>query len=197
MAGKETSLVAVPEKELAEYKTKILGVQQAANLYEIKDSKDLEKGEAMLTTIKEIEKAMTVRKEEITRPMMQALSSIRDLFKPRELDLAEGKKTVKAKMLAFQIEEDARIAKEEARVAARVEKGTMKAETGAGKLETIAASKPKLNTRTLVKVRVVDETAIPREYMMPNMTAITEAILRKNVEIPGVERYEEKVIVTK
>lgn len=195
--AKETLPVIPTSKEIAKVKGQVLAVQQAAYQYVITTSADLTRGEEMLKAIKQIETRITSRKEEITRPLMQALASARDLYKPLETGHAEAKKVIKEKMLAFQIEEDARIAAAQAKIEARVEKGTMRADTAAGKMEAIEIAKPKLNTRTLVKVRVIDETAIPREYLMPNMTTITEAILRKNIEVPGVERYEEKVIVTK
>lgn len=196
--------VLPPSKELAEYRTQILGVQKSANDYEIKTQKDLDHGADILHTIKEIKNVLTTRKEEITRPLMQALASARDLFKPLELGYADAEKVMKAKMLAYQIEEDERIKKEQERIEKRVEKGTMRADTAAGKLESLGEAPTsakgavgKVQTRTLVKVRIVDETAIPREYLMPNMAAITEAVLRQNAQIPGVERYEEKVLASR
>lgn len=192
-----TGLVPLDTKELAEHRTQILTVQQKANDYAIASQEDVAIGEQMLRDIRFVEVGIDERKTEITRPLMKSLASVRDLFKPFELGLAEAKKTVKAKILAYQIEQD-EIAKEaEAKLLARVEKGTMRADTASGKLEALAATKVKTNTRTLTKVRIVDETVIPREYLMPNLPLITEAILRKGVEIAGVEKFEEKVLVTK
>ncbi len=189
--------VLPPSKELAEYRKEILGVQKAANEYEITSKEDLERGDEMLSTIKNIENVITSRKEEITRPLMQALASARDLFKPLELGYADAKKVIKSKMLAYQIEDEARIEKEQASIEKKVESGRMKPETAAGKLEVIQGSKSKVTMRKIVKVRIIDETAIPREYLVPDMTKITEAVIRQNAEIPGVEKYTEKSIVTK
>jgi len=177
-------------------KGKVLAVQEAAYKYVIKEASDLTLGENMLRTIKEIETGITTRKEEITRPLMKALASARDLFKPLETGHAEAKKVIKEKMLAWQIEEDERIAKEQAKIAARVEKGSLKAETAAGKLATIEEGKSKLNTRTLRKLDIFDEAAIPREYLVPDRDAITKALFAGTV-VPGAQLKEEKVIVTK
>lgn len=193
--------INVPTKELAEYRSQILAVQRTANEWEIKEAKDFENGADMLHQVKEIETIITTRKEDITRPLMQALASARDLFKPLELGYADAKKVIKAKMLAYQIEEEERIKKEEERIAKRVDKGTMRADTAAGKLEALGTAPTsvagKVSTRTMTKVRIIDETVIPREYLVPDMVKITEAVLRQKVEIPGVEKYEEKVLVSK
>lgn len=191
------SLSVVPtSKELAEVKSQVLAVQQAAYKYVIKESSDLTLGENMLRTIKDIETGITLRKEEITRPLMKALSSARDLFKPLETGHAEAKKVIKEKMLAFQLEEDVRIREQQAKIEARVEKGTMRPDTAVGKLETITGARSKLNTRILRKLDIFDETALPREYLVPDRDAITKALFAGMV-VPGAQLKEEKVLVTK
>lgn len=186
----------IPEQELSEIKTQVLTVQKGANALVVDSKESMEIATNSLKAVTEAEKYVTTRKEEITRPLMKSLASIRDLFKPLESNLADAKKIIKSKILAYTIEEDERINKEKLRIAARVEKGTMKAETAAGKLEAVGEA-PKTGVRTLKKVRIVDETAIPREFMLPNMALITEALLKKGESIPGCELYEEKTIVAR
>lgn len=187
----------IDTKELAEIKTQVSGVQMAANSLYVNNQKEADEATLLLKNIKEAEKFVTAKKEEITRPLMKSLSSVRDLFKPIELNLQDATKTIKAKILAWTIEEQDKKDKEQAKIAARVEKGTMRSDTAAAKLEAINKESPKSNLRTLKKVRVVDETAIPREYLIPDMIKITEAILRHGENIPGVEMYEEKQIIAK
>jgi hypothetical protein len=191
-----------PQKEMAEIKSQITLVQKAANDLVIETKEDMEKGADLLHNVKQVEDFIIERKEKITRPLMTALASARDLFKPLELAHADAKKVIKAKMLAWQIEEDDRIEKEKERIAKRVEKGTMRADTAAEKLEVVGnvnqktvGSVGKTSIRVVKKVRIVDESLIPREYMVPDMDEITEAIIRKGMVIPGVETYEEKCIV--
>lgn len=198
---KEISVLP-PAKEMTEIKEQVFGVQKSANDLVIKTKEDMALGADLLHNVKAVEDLIVERKEGITRPLMTALSSVRDLFKPLELAHQDAKKVIKAKMLAYQIEEDEKIEKEKARIAARVEKGTMKVETASAKLETIGTtgaktvgSVGKTSIRVVKKVRIVDESRIPREYLVPNMTAITEAIIRNGAVIAGVETYEEKSIV--
>ena len=190
--------------ELAEVRTQVLSVQKAANDFIAESQADMERGADLLHLIKEVEDSIVERKQAITKPLMASLTSARDLFRPLEDGHAEAKKTIKGKMLAYQIAEEERVAKEKARIEARVDKGTMRVDTAIKKLEDIedapknaAGSIGKVSTRSVVKIRIVDEAIIPREYLIPNIAAITEAVLRKNLTIAGVERYEEKQIVSR
>src|SRR3990167_8543279 len=108
--NKETSVI--PQKELAQYKEKVSTVQNAANNYVVANQPDYEAGADLLHHVKEAKNFLTTRKEEITRPLMNALASVRDLFKPLEGAYAEAEKTIKAKMLAYQMVEEERIEKE-------------------------------------------------------------------------------------
>lgn len=189
---------------LAEVRTQVLGVQKAANDFIAESQADMERGADLLHLIKQVEDSIVERKQAITKPLMASLASARDLFRPLEDGHAEAKKTIKGKMLAYQIAEEERIAKDKARIEARVDKGTMRHDTAIKKLESMdevpkgaTGSVGKASVRTIVKVRIVDESLIPREYLIPNVAAITEAVLRKNLTIEGVERYEEKQMVSR
>lgn len=177
-------------------KKQVLTVQQSANQLVVASPDDMDAGSGLLRQVKDAKSMLTERREEITRPMMKSLASVRDLFKPLELGLSEAEKLIKAKMLAFQIEEEEKLEKQKAKVEARVAKGTMRSDTAAGKLAEIGeVPKTKgVQTRKLTKVRVVDETLIPREYLVVDMVKVTQAILHEGIEIPGVEKYEEKVL---
>lgn len=200
---KKELAVIPPEKELKEYKSQVLFVQKAAQALKIESSEDMEKGTDILNSVKQIKRSVTERKEQITRPLMMALASARDLFKPLETGYAEAEKTIKAKMLDYSIAEEERIAKEKLRIEKRVDKGTMKIETALSKIEEIgdnkssyAGSTGKISIRVVRKVRIVDESLIPREWLEPSLTRITEAVLRQGLTIPGVEMFEEKLIAS-
>lgn len=193
----DTTTTLVPEKEIQETNKQVMDLQKAANLLTIKSPDDLGTASDLLELIKNAERSVVSRKEEITRPLMRGLSAVRDLFKPVELGLDNAKKIAKAKVVAFQTLEEQKNAEEKAKIEARVEKGTLKLETGLKKLAEVG-DVPKtvgaIKMRTLTKVRVVDETLIPREYLVPDMTKITEAVLRQNISVPGVEKYQDKIV---
>ena len=194
----------IKEQQLVEIKSQVSIVQQSANALVVEDKKSMSLATDLLHNVSQAEKYVIERKEEVTKPLMGALAKVRDLFRPMESNLADAKKIIKSKMLEFSILESDRIEKEQQRIAKRVEKGLMRADTAAGKLETLGESSApvegesgKSSIRDVKKIRIVDETAIPREYMTPNMPLITEAIIRKGLTISGVEMYVEKIIVSR
>lgn len=191
-------------KELTEIKQQVSLVQQSAMALTVDSPESMSKATDALHNVRQAEKFITERKTNITKPIMRSLSQIRELFKPMELSLANANAMIKSKMLSYQIEIDAQKEKEQARIAARVAKGTMKAETAAQKLETLGEVNSgsqgevgKSSIREVRKVRIVDETIIPREWLEPSITRITEAVIRQNIIIPGVEIYLEKMIVSR
>lgn len=191
-----SSELMIPE----DVKQQVSIVEQQANNLVIASPEDQRLGAELLHSIKDASKAVKARKEGMTRPIMAGLASIRDFFKPFETTLGNAEDTVKGKLLAFQEIEDTRIATDLARVETRVEKGTMRPDTAMEKVATIEASKSvkpaTMQVRVIKKVRVMDETMVPVEYMLPNMPKITEAVIRQGISIPGVELYEEKTIAS-
>lgn len=189
-------------KEVVEYKKQVSFIQQKANELEITSAPDMEVASDLLVAVGKVEKAVTERKKEITRPLMDALASARDLFKPLETGPAEAKKTIKAKMLDYQIKEEEMINLQKERVEKRVEKGTMRIDTAVQKLENIgdvpksfSGEHSKTSLRTVTKVRVTDKSLLPIEYLEPDMVKIKDAVLKQKLSIPGTETYEEKSIV--
>ena len=179
-----------------EVKSEVSVIQQQANALTIKNPDEADAAAILLKKIKDASKILATRREEITRPIMQSFASVRALFKVPESDLADAEKIVKSKLLAYDIEETERKEIAKAKILARTEKGTLRIDTAIKKMEELGEV-PKIKgitSRTINKVRITDETMIPREYMVPDMTKITEAVLRQGVEIPGVEKYSEKII---
>jgi hypothetical protein len=197
-------IIVLPPQEAEEYKGRVLEAQEAAERFAIVSMEDMESGADLLHMVKEVKKSVTDKKESITRPLMDTLSAVRDMFRPLEEGYALAEKTIKGKMVSFQESEEARVAAEKAKIEKRVEKGTMRADTAAAKFEdiqevqkSVSGTFGKIQTRTVVKIKIVDESLIPREYMTPNLTALTEAILRKGLEVAGVQKVEEKQIAAR
>lgn len=192
------------ETELVEIKDQVSSVQQKALEIKIVNAEGMSYATDILHNIRQAEKYIEERKTNITRPLMSSLSQVRELFKPMESSLQSINKIVKEKMLSYQLEADAKIEEQRAKIAKRVEKGTLRADTAVGKLEALGETDKqtigevgKSQIRTIKKVRIVDESMIPREYMLPNTPLITEAIIRKGLSVAGVETFEEKSIVSR
>lgn len=192
----ETKEVTVVKQQA----TKALG---AAQTLTITSDKDMEGATDLLSKMKTVAKMIKAQKETITKPLMEALENARGLFKPIETNLAEGEALVKRKMLDYQRIVDEKAEADRLKLAQRVEKGTMKPETAVAKMEAIQEA-PKavqgkvgaIATRIVKKYRVTDESKLQREYLIPNMPAITEALKAGKVVL-GAEVYEEKVIAAR
>lgn len=187
----------INDKELVEIKQQVSVVQLKANSLSVNNQQEADIATELLHEVKQAEKFLDNLKTGITRPLMNSLSQVRDLFRPQESNLADATKIIKSKILAWTIEEQDKKDKEQAKIAARVERGTMRADTASQKLANIQEDAPKSNIRTLRKVRITDEFAVPREYLIVDMIKVTEAVLRQGLVIPGVEVYNEKSIIAK
>ena len=188
------------DREITLVKQQASKALHAAATLEITNEEELEKGVDMLSKIKTVGKMIKERKEAITKPLMESLNSVRELFIPIEENHRSAEKFIKTKMLAYQNEQEIAREKAKAKITAKVEKGTMKVETAITKIEDLpevsTTSKGKIgaiSTRIVKKVRITDESKLPREYLMANEPLIRrDAIAGKT--IAGVEVYDEKVI---
>lgn len=189
-------------KEVALVKSQASKALLAANELVIASDQDLPVATELLAKIKQVGKLIKERKEEITKPLNAALASARELFKPIETSHADAEAIIKRKVLAYQDKVEAERAAAAAKLAARVEKGTMRTDTAMRKMEELPEVQKKtataggtLSTRVIKKVHIVDESLLPREYLLPDNVKINKAALA-GVVIPGVEVREEKTLAT-
>lgn len=181
------------DKELKIVKQNTDKAMSAAQALTIEKDEDMTGATELLTKINLAGDMIKKRKEEITKPLNEALKSARDLFRPLEEAQQNAKNIVAEKMIAYRraVEENRR--KEEAKLAARVEKGTMKMETAQRKMEELPQEQKSVKTdagavsfkETPVPV-IFDEAQIPRQYLVPDMVKINKAV-RAGIEIPGIK----------
>jgi len=189
----------IDKKEIAVVETEVKTVYDLALQVTISDEESLKQAIDVLSRIKKAGKMVESREEAIKRPLLDSISSLRDLFKPMTTKFKDAETLIKNKILAYNMKIEAEAAEKKARIEARVEKGTMKAETAATKMATInepqksvSGSVGKIQTRIVRKVEIVDETLIPREYLIPDKPRITDAVLKQNINVPGTQIIEEK-----
>lgn len=190
------------DKELTLVRTQATKAMAVATDIQITDEASMTEATDVLSKMKTVAKMIKERKEAITKPMLEAINSARDLFKPIENTLATAELTIKKKMLDYSNEQEKARQEAMAKVAARVEKGTMKPATALKKMEAMpevaTSTQGKVGAvafRTVKKFRVVDEIKLPREYMIPDMAKITAA-LKAGIAVPGAEVYEEKQVAS-
>jgi len=153
----------------------------------------------------------------ITKPLDTAKKTVMDLFREpiERLDFLEGK--IKISMIHYRqkIEEAKQLAEKrmilekaelEKQAVAAIEKGDL--DTMHQKIQLadkVYYDKPvfyeaeNTSMRTIWKWKVVDEMAIPREYLMIDEKKLNEAArtLKEQASVPGVEFYTRDTIVSR
>lgn len=183
-------------KEIAPVKAKVNQALVAVRGLVIKSPEDFEQAVELGGKIKMVSKAVTQRKEAITKPLNEALKSARDLFRPLENDLSSAETELKSKMLNFKEEERKALAETQAKAEARVEKGTMKPETALRKVQDASENVTDKTVKTSSGAKatesfrteyvVVDKSQVPLEFLVPDMVAIRQAFKDGNA-VAGVE----------
>lgn len=171
--------IIVQDVEIIKKEVNIL--EEIAKQLVINNDKDLEESSENLSKVKKVGKIIKERREEITKPMLASLSSVRQLFKPIEETCENVEKIVKEKIKIYldnqntniDINEDTRSLTE--------------------KLEGTGELPKSIRKRTVSKIRVIDESLLPREYLIPNDKKIAEDF-KNGIEIPGTEVYLDTII---
>ena len=159
----------------------------------------------MLSNANKFGDAIKERKDGIIKPINVGIKAVRALFKPVEVNKDEAVDIIKEKMVNYQTDLDATNKKKEESIGGRVDRGTMKPETAVKKLEEMPEVENKIESdagsvtfKTVKEVSVVDESLLPREYLVPNMVKIkadAKALdkLGKD-QIPGVKVEDKKMV---
>lgn len=190
----------IDKKEVALVKSQASKAVVAVNEIEIKKYEDLTKATDVLSRIKQVQKMVREKKESITKPLNEALKNIRGLFSPIEDDVSEAEKIIKGKMVKYQEVEEKKKEAKEAKIEENLKDGKIDFEQATKKLEKVpdvnTAVKGKVGevfTRIVKKAVIEDEAKLPREFLVPDMVKINQAV-KQGLEIPGVKVVEEKII---
>lgn len=199
---------------VAKAEENVLKARQMVDSFIIKTKEDYTKAIDIGTRIKELRKEIEGRREEITKPLNEALKSVRSLFKPLEDGLEMAENALKSRMLAFreierQQEEEALkiVAQEEAKQKELLAKGEVsameatKAVIGAkiGAFEakvdkTIKTEKGSKSTEKFITTyEITDKSLIPLVFLEPNMAAIKQAF-KEGQPVPGVKVIKKPII---
>jgi hypothetical protein len=150
----------------------------------IKTQEDFEMAGEQLKMLKGIVAKAKELENEMTAGIKQSLKKIQEHFKP--FSRKTGDLELNIKLMMSNYLEAAK--KKLATIDSNFEKGSMKISTYAKKVAEVAptSSRAGATIRKVWTAVITDENKIPREYLVPDMTAITKACKDGEV-IPGVE----------
>jgi hypothetical protein len=131
---------------------------------------DYEKAMSNTKQLKELLKLSTDKKEAITTPLKEALKEVNSLFKPFEVKVEQMEAEVKAAMLQFVLNQQRQIKK-------------LNQDFADGKIKKVSTITTKLaefqqpaGVRKVWQPVEINAAATPREYLMPDMAKIKEAL---------------------
>jgi len=190
----------VDTQELTLIKTRVSKLENQAVSVLIESQDDYVNAVDIVSKLKETGSEIKNRKESITKPLNESLRNIRELFKPIEDQFANAERIIKEKILGYKRKKDEEARAEEAKIAARMAKGTIKLETAERKMveierveNTTRGAVGEVQIKNVRKVRISDESAVPRKYLVPDMVLIRRDALT-GIDIPGVEVYNEESV---
>lgn len=190
-------------KELVPIKAQVSKLENQAESIVIATQEDYEHSADIVSKLKETGKLIKDKKESITKPLNESLRNVRDLFRPIEEQFEHAEALIKRKLLDYKQKKDAEAREKEAKIAAQAEKGTIKLETAERKMgeieriETTTRGKiGEVQVRKVKKVRITNESLIPRHYLVPDMVAIRRDALA-GMPILGIEVFEEELIAAR
>lgn len=203
--------MSIDPKELAVVKGQVSKLENQANEVTITTPEENESAMNLKAKLKETGKAITKRKEEITKPLNDALKSARLLFAPMEDQISKAEGIIGKKLLVYKQKMDAEAKAKEDAIAKKVEEGKMKLGTAEKKIEAVQETKVEKTTKTdhgtvqfrkIKKVRFADPKILTPQ-IQGNLIAggylvWDEVKARKDalagVQIFGTEVYEEETV---
>lgn len=192
----------IEQKEITVFKSQVSKLENKANELTITNADENAIATELKAQLKDIGKTIKTRKEQITKPLNEALKSARELFAPIESHFENAETIVGNKLLAYKKKVDAEIRAKEEKIARDAESGKIKIETAEKKMEKLNDKKIETHTdtshgrvqfRKVKRVRVVNKFLIPDQYWILDDVSIRRDVLA-GVVVPGAEMYEEETV---
>lgn len=184
-------------KEVTVLEAAPLTIETAKSL-RITDEASMSVAVDVLSKLNTAAKSIKAERELITKPMNEALAEVRGRYKPTEDALAEAIASVRKTMTTYQTEQDRLAAIEKKKIDDKVAAGRLKTETGMAKREAIVeaptkvvAASGKVAFKPVECFEVTNLASVPVDYILPNETAIRNA-MKAGVKIAGVRYYTEQ-----
>lgn len=189
------------ELAVAATKKAVSALEHKSKAISVKNDDELTSAVDFLASLATASKVVKYQKEEITKPLNEALKNVRALFSPIEQSLENSTTYVKGLVMKYQQSVMAKAQKKEEAIADKVEQGKMSFEKGVEKIDqvkridtTVQSKSGSVTFRTNKVVEVIDESQVPDDFWVLDMVKIRN-VAKSGIAIPGVQVREEKVPV--
>ena len=186
-------------KEITIQKSATSLIEKAAELN--LTSATLPEGVLLLSKLNQTLDAIELEEDTITAPAQAIIKRERERWAPYKKPLKGAIDALRAKMTQYQTLARKEEQEEKDAIAARVGegKGHLKMETALEKIDAVDTPESKVATsagsvsfRKVQKFEVTNLASVPVDYILPNETAIRNA-MKLGKKIPGVRYFEEEV----
>lgn len=192
-------------KQLSIIEKKALPIAEKAKSLQVVDGETLGVANDILSQMNTWLKASEKDRRSLTDPLEKSLDLIRDKYRPLEIQLKDGIKAVKLSIADYVIAEEKREQMEMDKIARRVGEGRghLNIETAARKSDEIKQApvavigdQGRITFREDKKLRIVDASLIPREYLVVDESKVLSALKLGEV-IPGAEIEIVKTVINR
>lgn len=182
--------VALAKQETENQKEIHEGLALVEN-FEIRSEEDQSFAAEILREIKVKHEEVEKKRTSITKPLNQALREVNNLFRPLKQALEKSEKLLKYKIAEYQQEQE----KENARrlIEAAQSDSPEEAQEALSSIQSTTSPKG-VNVRYKWKAKIVDESKIPRKYLVPDVSLIEADAPNK---IPGVEFVKMPIVTAR
>lgn len=177
----------------------------AAEMMEIVDALSLEAATNTLGVIADTKKRVEERRQFFVKPLNDHVKTINNWFKSILAPLEQADSILRQKILKYRQEEARKRKEEEERLRKLMEEQAKQnpevpvpTTVIVPQLErTVQGAYGQVQAREVWMFKIVDESQIPREYLMPNEKAIRAAVKGGVRNIPGVLIYKEESLAVR
>ena len=191
--------IEIPKEELTLLKAQTTKATSTVNDLIIDSNESMVKATELLSKIKLVSKLISKEKDKLLIPARTVVDNIRKFFKPFEDSCESAEKILKDKMVKYQTAEEDKARKKIEVIENKVANGKINMEDAEEKIsalevqDKIESKSGSAKFRINKVVNIVDESLLPREFMIPDMVRIRKVAL-EGYKIPGVEVVEQKIV---
>lgn len=204
----------VPENEVQSISQEITTIEAQAEHLQVVDEESAKVATDMLGQIAKAKKAVEEKRQFFVKPLNEQVKRINEWFKQIISPLEKAEATLKNKVLLYRQEQERKRREEEERLRKLIEAEQKKLERQAAKKgmpapppipipvmpkqeKTFESTIAKATARTIWDFEIVDESKIPREFLMVNEKAIRAAIKAGVRNIPGVRIFQREELAVR
>src|SRR6266545_2517373 len=146
-----------------------------------------------LRWVKEQLNTIEAKRTAITKPLNAALKQVNDMFRPMKTALEDAEKTLKRRIAGYleqkQLDNDRAIA------TAAAAATPVEASTALAAVSHVEAPRG-VSIRYMWVATVTDASLIPRQFLMPDMAKIVDAVRNSDgkIQIPGISVHQEPIV---